>query len=164
MFGRASTDAWSANPSALAKERILQIRLDRVPVQPYPELPSVLGEFACGAIDILGSRLTGIYLVGSLATGDFDPDSDIDFMAVIEEDLAQEEVTSLQALHLRLHGMGCYPAEHLEGSYMSRAVLGCSEKVGVTPTWFLDNTAGVRLNFINFEPGSQISGFPPPRE
>ncbi len=48
-------------------------------------------------------------------------------------------VQSLQVLHTRLHGLGCYPAQHLEGSYISRDQLNQSEGIGVQPLWYLDN-------------------------
>jgi hypothetical protein len=46
----------------------------------YPELTSVLQRFVVGVQNALGSNFLGAYLVGSLATGDFDLDSDVDFM------------------------------------------------------------------------------------
>ena len=43
----------------------------------YPELASVLQRFVAGLQNALGSDFLGAYLVGSLATGDFDLDSDL---------------------------------------------------------------------------------------
>jgi hypothetical protein len=48
-------------------------------VTPDPEVHAVLQELLSGARAIIGSRLVGLYLDGSLALGDFDPDtSDLD--------------------------------------------------------------------------------------
>jgi predicted nucleotidyltransferase len=43
----------------------------------YPEMASVLQRFVAGVQNALGSNFLGAYLVGSLATGDFDLDSDL---------------------------------------------------------------------------------------
>lgn len=114
-------------------------RLERVPVQPYPELASVLRELVVGVQEVLAGNVVGVYLVGSLATGDFDLDSDVDFLVVTQDEVGEEAARSLQAMHERIHGLGCYPAEHLEGSYVSRAALNRSLDVGVQPLWYIDN-------------------------
>ena len=44
-------------------------------------------------------------------------DSDIDFLIVIREELTDTDVPLLQAVHLEIHNLQCYPAQHLEGSY-----------------------------------------------
>ena len=111
----------------------------RIPREPYPELRLALERFVAGVANALQGNLVGAYLVGSLATGDFDLDSDIDFLIVTENELADAEVQLLQALHIEIHDAGCYPAQHLEGSYISRELLGRADLVGVQPLWFIDN-------------------------
>jgi hypothetical protein len=105
----------------------------------YPELSSVLQRFVAGVQKALGSNFLGAYLVGSLATGDFDLDSDVDFLIVTNAELIDAEVRSLQTTHVDIHALGCYPAEHLEGSYISTDLLNRTELVGVEPLWFVDN-------------------------
>jgi len=87
----------------------------------YPELAFVLREFAAGLQTALGSNVPGAYLVGSLATGDFDLDSDVDFLVVTKVELCDAEVKSLEATHSHIHGLGSYPAEHLEGLILVRS-------------------------------------------
>ena len=87
----------------------------------------------------LGSNFLGAYLVGSLATGDFDLDSDVDFLILTNAEINAAEVRSLQTIHVDIHALGCYPAEHLEGSYMSTDLLNRTDRVGVEPLWFVDN-------------------------
>src|ERR1700756_183368 len=94
-----------------------------IPSKPYPELPRVLERFAAGTQTALRENLVGAYLVGSLATGDFDLDSDIDFLVITNNEMTHAEVGSIQALHCQIYDLGCYPAHHLEGSYISRATL-----------------------------------------
>lgn len=48
----------------------------------------------------LGERIVGIYLYGSLAYGDFDPEiSDIDLLAVVASDLSEREIERLREMH-----------------------------------------------------------------
>jgi hypothetical protein len=105
----------------------------------YPELASVVREFATGVRAALGSNFIGIYLVGSLATGDFDLDRDVDFLVVTKIELGDAEVKSLAATHSHVHALGNYPAEHLEGSYISAELLDCPDRVGLEPLWYVDN-------------------------
>ena len=105
----------------------------------YPELSSVLQRFVEGVQHSLGRNLLGAYLVGSLATGDFDLDSDVDFLILTNAELCDAEVQSLRTTHIEIHALGCYPAEHLEGSYISTELLSQSDLVGVEPLWYVDN-------------------------
>jgi predicted nucleotidyltransferase len=105
----------------------------------YPEMGAVLRRFVAGVEDALGSNFLGAYLVGSLATGDFDLDSDIDFLIITNAELGDAEVRSLQQTHVDIHALGSYPAEHLEGSYISTESLKRTDLVGVEPLWFVDN-------------------------
>ena len=117
--------------------------LTGVPIKPYPELPSVLGQFVVGVQSLLLDNLVGIYLVGSLAVGGFDLDSDIDFLVVINEELTDETASAIQAMHARIYEQSCYPAKHLEGSYISRDVLNRADAVDVQELWYLDNGSTV---------------------
>ncbi len=110
-----------------------------IPTSPYPELPWVLDELVVGVRAVLAENLLGVYLVGSLATGDFDRDSDIDFLVVTHHDLEPTIIPALQAMHTRLWCLGCYPAQHLEGSYLSHDLLNDPDRVGMQPVWYLDN-------------------------
>lgn len=111
--------------------------------EPYPELPSVLDQFVEAVHDLLSDNLVGVYLVGSLAVGGFDLDSDIDFLVVMNEELTDETAGALQAMHARIYEQASYPAKHLEGSYISRDVLNHAEAVGVQKLWYLDNGSTV---------------------
>ena len=56
---------------------------------------------ALGAIDsVLGKKLVGLYLHGSCITGDFDENvSDIDLVAVLDDDLTADQLEALASLH-----------------------------------------------------------------
>jgi hypothetical protein len=110
-----------------------------IPSEPYPELPHVVERLTAGTQTALGENFVGAYVVGSLATGDFDLDSDIDFLVVANDEMTDAEVRSIQAMHCEIYDLGCYPAQHLEGSYISRAILNRDDLVGVEPLWYIDN-------------------------
>jgi len=105
----------------------------------YPDLASVLQQFVASVQNALGSNFFGAYLVGSLATGDFDLDSDVDFLILTKAELGDAEVRSLRTIHVDIHALGCYPAEHLEGSYLSTDLLNRADLVGVERLWYVDN-------------------------
>jgi hypothetical protein len=109
--------------------------------QIYPELASALQQFVASVQNALGSNFLGSYLVGWLATGDFDLDSDVVFLTLTKAELGGAEVRSLQTIHIviDIHALGCYPAEHLEGSYRSTDLLNRADLVGVERLWYVDN-------------------------
>ena len=55
------------------------------------KIHAVTGEFAKEAKEIYGSKLYGIILYGSCARGDFEPDSDIDILVLL--DVPSEEIS-----------------------------------------------------------------------
>jgi len=122
---------------------------------------------------VLGSRLVGLYLYGSLSLGDFDPaSSDIDFLAVTDGALESALVEALAAMHRRLSMVPSHWATHLEGWYMPRgavrrydAASGPMPTLGVDwdfgraerrPSWLLEQQ-------ILHQHGVAVFG-PPPRE
>ena len=82
----------------------------RIPNHPYPELWEVLQIFVTEIKAELAENLIGIYLVGSLASGDFDLDSDVDFLIVTNTELAETNIRSLQDTQVKVHDIDCYPA------------------------------------------------------
>jgi hypothetical protein len=110
-----------------------------IPSRPYPELVGVLSRFLSGLQVILGQELVGAYLIGSLAIGDFDLDSDVDFLVLVHSDLNNHDVQALQTLHEQIYAMTPYPAKHLEGSYLPIQLLHEPEQVGKKLLWYVDN-------------------------
>lgn len=70
----------------------------------------------------LGPNLVGLYLRGSLALGDFDPDSsDVDTLCITDQPLGPAECAELAARHARLFGSGQPYGRELEVAYLPRA-------------------------------------------
>jgi hypothetical protein len=90
---------------------------------PYPEVNTILEELLESLRPILGKHLVGLYLEGSLTGGDFDPASDIDFVAVTDEEISANLFLALQSMHQRISTMDSPYAIHLEGSYIPRGAL-----------------------------------------
>jgi predicted nucleotidyltransferase len=91
---------------------------------PYPEVNQLLQVFLAQVQAVLGERFVGLYLYGSLASGDFAPArSDIDFLVVTSDDLPVENVSALESMHARLWAGGSKWALKLEGTYITRAAL-----------------------------------------
>lgn len=95
-------------------------------VQPtsYPGVNIVLHRLRSDVQTVLGDYFVGLYLYGSLATGDFSPESsDIDFLVVTTGKLPDEMIPALETMHLQLAGSGLKWATKLEGSYVPRKML-----------------------------------------
>ncbi len=68
---------------------------------------------------ILAGHFLAMYLDGSLASGAFDVDSDVDFIVVTDVDVSGELFEALQAMHDRINRMDNPWAIQLEGFYIS---------------------------------------------
>jgi hypothetical protein len=74
--------------------------------------------------EVVGSEFVGMYLYGSLANGDFQPDrSDVDVVVVTVDVLAEPVVSALAAMHRALVSEGHPRAAKLEVAYLPAAVL-----------------------------------------
>ena len=111
----------------------------QIPEYPYPELQEVINIFVDEVAAELKENLVGIYLVGSIASGDFDLDSDVDFLVVTNTELTEANMKPLQDIQTRIHEIDCYPAKHLEGSYISISDLNDWETVGKKKLYYFDN-------------------------
>jgi hypothetical protein len=65
----------------------------------FPDVNEILDVLFTGVKGILGSQLTGMYLFGSLANGDFDEHSDIDILFVTETFISEEIFGKLYKMH-----------------------------------------------------------------
>src|SRR5581483_9511367 len=90
----------------------------------HPHIIDLLGVLLARMQAILGPKLVGLYLYGSLVTGDFDNDiSDIDLLAAISNDLEPPEFDALDAMHHDI--VVAYPEwnNRLEIAYVSLRAL-----------------------------------------
>jgi predicted nucleotidyltransferase len=90
---------------------------------PFPEVNAVLQALLQDVQQILGFHFVGMYLEGSLANGDFDEDSDIDFVVVTDEEVSENVFSALYTMHERFNLLDTQWSTNLEGSYISRHAL-----------------------------------------
>ena len=65
-----------------------------------PAMDKLIAELKDATQVTLGDKLHGLYLFGSLVTGDFDPKtSDIDLLAIVETDVTETELEQLKGMH-----------------------------------------------------------------
>lgn len=85
----------------------------------YLDMYRVLQGLLTEVRSLLKDRFLGLFLGGSLAIGDFDPQySDIDFLVVTSCDLSEEALLALHDLHSRMVAGGSKWGRELEGSYI----------------------------------------------
>jgi predicted nucleotidyltransferase len=88
---------------------------------PYPEINTLLDKLLMDAQAILGTRLAGLYVHGSLACGDFNPQtSDIDFLVVTDGHLPTETIIALKEMHASLFASRLAWSKKLEGAYIPK--------------------------------------------
>jgi hypothetical protein len=91
---------------------------------PYSPINALVVRLLAEVQALLSDQLVGMYLHGSLASGDFDPaTSDIDFVVVTASTLPDAVIHKLEALHLRLIDSGLPWATKLEGTYFPQQAL-----------------------------------------
>jgi hypothetical protein len=135
-------------PSQVNRESGLT--MPSVVATPYPEINSVLEELLSGARAVLGRRFVGMYLDGSLAIGDFEPDkSDLDFVVVTDGELSDETFRNLQAMHERVATGTSKWVRELEGSYIPQRALRHDRRPAAHP--YIDR--GSTLAVVHQESG-----------
>jgi hypothetical protein len=94
------------------------------PPTPYSDINEVLYTLLKDVQTVLNEYFVGMYLYGSLASKDFDPfRSDIDFLVVTTQELPENIVLSLEAMHTRIGASGLKWASKLEGIYIPRKAI-----------------------------------------
>ena len=103
---------------------------------PFPDLNVLLRTLADGIRAALGDDLVAAVLQGSFAVGDWDENSDVDFIAAVRQRPTDEQVTALQTVHSRIRDLDTPWAAHLEGSYFPADVLRTCARRGEALVYF----------------------------
>jgi predicted nucleotidyltransferase len=117
---------------------------------PFPELNEILADLTRRVAAILGSNFHAACLQGSFAVGDFDRESDVDFLVVTNDEITDAHLPSLQEMHGRIYAQPAARAQHLEGSYIRKDLLRDPAAAG-GDLWYLDHGSQslVRSNHCN---------------
>jgi predicted nucleotidyltransferase len=103
---------------------LMRYMLEQVRPTSYPEVNEVLNILLRNVKEILGEQFIGMYLYGSLSSGDFNPEtSDIDFLVVTKTTLPEKTVTSLEEIHNQTWATSLKRAGKLEGAYVPQALI-----------------------------------------
>lgn len=95
----------------------------RLPPHLAKQLTSILDTLVGGIERTLPDNLVGVYLRGSLATGDVLETSDVDILAVTERPVDDGEFAALEALHSRIDSLPNHYAGRIEIAYIDRTAL-----------------------------------------
>ncbi len=91
---------------------------------PYADVNATLELLLARMRGVLGAKLVGLYLYGSLASGDFDPaSSDVDFAAATTVRLDDAKLVELAAIHEEIAATVGTWGKRLEGAYFPLAAL-----------------------------------------
>jgi predicted nucleotidyltransferase len=83
----------------------------------FPELDAVLRDHVDRLRQALGDLIVAVYLQGSLAIGDFDLTSDVDFIVVTQRELSLEEASIAQTVHTDTYRQNNRWVKRLEYSF-----------------------------------------------
>jgi predicted nucleotidyltransferase len=89
----------------------------------FPEVNILLRELLDNVKIVLGNHFIGMYLFGSLTSGDFDEHSDIDVLIVTDDEISADLFSALQTMHARIALIDSVWATQLEVSYIPRRAL-----------------------------------------
>ena len=110
------------SPSRAARVKIR--RMNNLSPTPYPDVDGILDLLLTQVKEILSEDFIGMYLYGSLSSGDFNPEtSDVDFLVVTTDELSAEKIAALESMHQGIWASGLKRAARLEGSYIPRGLI-----------------------------------------
>jgi len=91
---------------------------------PYSDVNETLDVLLCNVKEILKDQFVGMYLYGSLSSGDFNPEtSDIDFLVVTKDFLLERTIKELENMHKQTWATSLKRAGELEGSYIPKSLI-----------------------------------------
>jgi len=98
---------------------MIRYAMQRAKPTPYPDVNELLNLFLSKVKEILADQFVGMYLYGSLASGDFNPNtSDVDFLVVTGDRLSDKTISRLENMHHQTWATSLKRAGELEGSYI----------------------------------------------
>jgi len=90
----------------------------------FPDVNEILNLLLTNVKEILGNQFIGMYLYGSLSSGDFNPEtSDVDFLFVTADSLSDETISKLEVMHNQTWATSLKRTGKLEGAYVPRELI-----------------------------------------
>jgi predicted nucleotidyltransferase len=124
LIGRHNPNLGAASEDISGTLEMMRYTLRQTKPTPYADVNELLGLLLLNVKKILGHQFVGMYLYGSLASGDFDPEtSDIDFLVVTTGTLSDEKIAELEIMHKETWATSLERAGELEGSYIPKELM-----------------------------------------
>jgi hypothetical protein len=118
---------------------------------PHADVNAMLRGFLSSMQAILGGQFVGMALYGSLALGDFDPQtSDIDFIVITEGDIPDDVFDALREMHAQFDASGASWSGKIEAAYIPRDAL---RHASPTPALYPQLEKGLGLQRMPLEIG-----------
>ncbi len=103
---------------------MIKYAMQRAKPTPYPDVNEVLNLLLTNVKEILQEQFVGMYLYGSLSSGDFNSEtSDIDFLVVTTDFLSEKTISELENMHTQTWVTSLTRAGELEGSYIPKDLI-----------------------------------------
>lgn len=132
ILGRQNPD--SETPSEDINETLEMLRyVLEAGKQPsiFPDVNAMLNLLLSNIKEILKDQFVGMYLYGSLSSGDFHPESsDIDFLVVTSDQLSDQTISELKAMHKKIWATHLKWTDKLEGAYVPKELIRCDDPNG----------------------------------
>jgi predicted nucleotidyltransferase len=117
---------------------------------PHPEVNVLLEDLVGSARTILGRGFVGAYLYGSLASGGFDRDSDVDVLVVTDDRISEALFAALLDMHDRIATGSSWCATQVEVSYIPKRALRRFDRADALHP-HLDRGKGERLRWMQHD-------------
>ncbi len=131
LLGRQNPDQDAEPEDIRETQEMMRYTLELIKPTPYLDVNQLLKLLLSHVKEILGKQFVGMYLYGSLSSGDFNPEtSDIDFLVVTTDALSDETITALKAMHQQTWATSLKRAGELEGAYVPRALIRRHDPAG----------------------------------
>ena len=124
LRGRQSPDMDAQPEDIEGTLQMMRFILDQIQPTPYPDVNEILALLSSNVQKILGDQFIGLYLYGSLSSGDFNSEtSDIDFLVVTKQTLSREKIANLEDMHQQTWASSLKRAGQLEGAYVPKDLI-----------------------------------------
>lgn len=124
LVGRQNPNLHVQSEDLQGTLEMMRYTLQQTKPTPYAEVNEVLNILLSNVKQILGDQFVGMYLYGSLSSGDFNPEtSDIDFLIVTQDSLPEKTISELESMHNRAWATSLKRAGQLEGSYIPKDLI-----------------------------------------
>ncbi|MBX3059480.1 MAG: DUF4111 domain-containing protein [Anaerolineae bacterium] len=125
--------------------------MDSMTWTPYTDVNEIVAVLFTAVPTILGDNFVGLYLDGSLASGDFDYEtSDIDFIVATAVPVSPSQFAELVELHGRIGQSNSKWAVELEGAYIPLDALRCYDPANATHP-YIDRGGTLRWEHLEMD-------------